>query len=72
MAGARRPVQSANGLGAFAGDSPLALRLLTLFRDPVRDGPTNLRGDWRGRPLLDPTQRGELLRLKENLESRFW
>jgi hypothetical protein len=53
-----------------APGGPLALRFLTLFRDPVLNGPTNLRRDRPGRPLLNPTQRGELFRLEKNLKAR--
>jgi hypothetical protein len=59
-----------DGLGACAAGGSLALRFVTLFRDPVLNGPTNLRRDRRGRPLLSPTQRGELFRLEKNLKAR--
>jgi hypothetical protein len=69
--GSRRDQQIVtDGLGATAAGGPLALRFLTLFRDPVLYRPTNLQRNRRGRPLLNPTQHGELFRLEKNLKAR--
>ena len=72
MAGAARPADSGGTVRSVCGLRPLTLRFLTLLRDPHIYTASNLRGQRRGCPLLNPFECRNLFRFEEESASEFW